>query len=66
MACLTAMPVALQAGELPASKKSFEQGLEIRRRLAEAEPGDAQAQRGLMISHYNLGQLAMAGMEFRD
>lgn len=47
----------VEAGDLGAARQSFTQGLEIRRRLAAANPDSAQAQRDLIVSCAKLGEM---------
>jgi len=49
--------VSLQTGAVPEAVDSYRKALDIRERLATADPTDAQAQRDLMFSHYKLGEV---------
>ena len=56
--------VQLQSGQVTEALRSYEKGLEISQKLAAADPTDAQAQRGLGVSYYNLGEAERAGKRF--
>jgi len=49
--------VAVQAGQLDEARRRFEQGLEIRERLAAQNPSSAEALRDLIVSYAKLGGL---------
>ena len=51
---------AAQQGDLAAAQKLFEQGLEIRKRRAGANPRNLQAQRDLSVSYDKLGNASAA------
>jgi hypothetical protein len=51
--------VTLQLGQSDTALKSYQDGLEISRKLAEADPRDAQAQRDLSISYNKLGDVTL-------
>ena len=44
-------------GQLADALEAYRAGLAIRERLARADPGDAQAQRDLSVSHNNIGDM---------
>jgi tetratricopeptide (TPR) repeat protein len=50
----------MAAGDLGAARDAYTESLNTRRRLAAADPGNAQAARDLSISLNNIGQVAMA------
>ncbi len=56
--------VSRQAGRLDAAREFYQQGLDIAKKLAAADPADAQAQRDLMVSYYKLTQLFQAAGDF--
>ena len=47
-------------GDLSAALKSYQASMEIRRKLAERDPGNAQWQRGLSVSHDRIGDVQRA------
>ena len=49
--------LALQSGQVTEALGSYQKGLEIRQKLAAADPSDAQAQRDLSISYSKLGDV---------
>ena len=50
--------IAVLRGALPQARKAFEDGLRIRTALAEKDPSNAQAQRDLAWSHWQMIQVA--------
>ncbi|HNM75936.1 MAG TPA: hypothetical protein PKN13_11450, partial [Accumulibacter sp.] len=48
------------AGDLAAARRSFDQSLQIRHRLADANPASAQAQRDVSVSLDKLGDVQQA------
>ena len=52
--------VQVAAGDLAAARKSFEDSLQIARRLAAANPGSAEAQRDVSVSLNKLGNVQVA------
>jgi hypothetical protein len=56
--------VQLRQGETKAALDSFKQSLGVRRKLAEADPRSAQAQRDMLFSYYKLGDLAQQSSDF--
>jgi len=51
--------VQLQSGQVTEALRSYEQDLEIRQKLAAADPSDAQAQRDLSVSYNKLGNVQL-------
>src|SRR5262249_22322956 len=47
----------LKLGDTKAALDSYQQSVDVRRRLAEADPKNPQAQRDLLVSCFNLGNL---------
>ena len=47
-------------GDLSAALKSYQASMEIRRKLAERDPGNAQWQRDLSVSHVKIGDVQSA------
>ncbi len=43
-------------GDGKAALQAYEQGLEIRKKLAEGDPENSDAQRDLMITHFKIGK----------
>jgi hypothetical protein len=56
----------MAAGDSAGAQEHYQAGLEIFERLAAADPGSAQAQRDLSVSHHNLGDLAMRAGDSAD
>ena len=52
--------VAMAAGDLAAARTAYTESLTTRRRLAQADPGNAQAARDVSVSLNNVGRVAMA------
>ena len=52
--------LAIAEGNLPEARRLFSDGLAVRERLAESDPGNATWQRDLSLSHERLGDLAIA------
>ncbi|MBN8284911.1 tetratricopeptide repeat protein, partial [Zoogloea sp.] len=55
--------VQVAAGDLAAARRSFEDSLQIARRLAAANPGSAEAQRDVSVSLEKLGDVHVAAGE---
>jgi tetratricopeptide (TPR) repeat protein len=51
--------VQLQSGQVTEALGSYQQGLEIRQKLAAADPSDAHAQRDLSVSYEKLGDVQL-------
>ena len=49
--------VLVKAGDLSGAKGRFEESLKVRERLAETNPGSAEAQRDLIVSYAKLGSV---------
>ena len=49
--------VSVASGDLKAARVYFEDGLQIRRQLAEANPDSAEKQRELWVSHYKIADV---------
>jgi tetratricopeptide (TPR) repeat protein len=49
--------VVLQLGKVDEARGYYARSLEVAQHLAESDPSDAQAQRGLLVSYYNFGQV---------
>ena len=47
-----------QAGRLDAAREFYQQGLDIAKKLAAADPANAQAQRDLSVSYEKLGDVS--------
>ena len=47
-------------GELPQAEQAFRAGMDIHKRLAEQDPGNAQWQRDLSVSHNKIGDVLVA------
>ncbi len=56
--------VQLQLGDTQSALGFYQQGLDIRERLAAADPTNSGAQRDLMVSHYKLAQVTAAMLEY--
>ena len=54
--------VLVEAGDLEGAKTRFEEGLKIAERLAEKNPGSAQAQRDVWISMWRLAEMDGSGV----
>jgi predicted negative regulator of RcsB-dependent stress response len=52
--------VAIAAGDLAAARAAYQAALDIRARLAAADPANTGWQHGLSISHEKLGDVAIA------
>ncbi len=56
--------VQQQLGDTQSALGYYQQGLDVRERLAAADPTNAQAQRDLWVSHYKLAQVDVALLEY--
>jgi tetratricopeptide (TPR) repeat protein len=54
------------SGDLQAARAYFEDGLQIRRLLAEADPSSAEKQRDLSISFNKLGEVSVASGDLQS
>ena len=52
--------VLVAQGELPQAEQAFRAGMDIAKRLAEQDPGNAQWQRDLSVSHERIGDVLVA------
>ena len=56
--------VLVQAGDLAGAKARFEASLKVAERLAEQNPGSAQAQRDLWVSMWRLAEMEGSGVSW--